>query len=386
MNVLVLNSGSSSVKFKIINAKSLEVLGRGHVDGIGLDSCVFVLDGVSKKVLVKNHVDALSLIFKSVDKSLISAVGHRFVHGGVKFKAPVFVSDDVIRELDALCDLAPLHNPHNLSGIKASFKLLSVPQIVVFDTAFHSSLSEAAFTYALPRDLCVSNNIRKFGFHGIAHSYLLLKSQELLGLNKLNLITCHLGNGASIACIKNNKSIDTSMGFSPLQGLVMGTRSGDVDPCLALYLQKHLNMSCDDVSKLLNNESGLKGICGEADMRRVYDKVLDGDSNASLALEVFIFRIVHYIGAYIARMGDDVHAIVFSGGVGEGAFYVRKKVCDALKHLGVVIDYEKNMHNKGVIDKPLIISQFSSKVKILVIPANEELMIAFEVFKLLDSS
>jgi acetate kinase len=386
LNVLVLNSGSSSVKFKVINAKSFEVLSSGHVDGVGLDSCVFILNGSSKRVLVKNHVDAISLILGSVDKSLIGAVGHRFVHGGDKFKVPVFVSDDVIFELESLCDLAPLHNPHNLSGIKASFKLLSVPQIVVFDTSFHSSLSESAFTYALPRDLCLSNNIRKFGFHGIAHSYLLLKSQELLGSSKLNLITCHLGNGCSITCIKNNVSIDTSMGFSPLQGLVMGTRSGDVDPCLALYLQKHLNMSCDDVGKLLNYESGLKGICGEADMRLVYEKMLDGDSNASLALEVFILRIVHYIGAYIARMGDDVHGIVFSGGIGEGAFYVRKKVCDSLKHLGVVIDYEKNMYNKGVINEPLIINQFSSKIKILAIPANEELMIALEVFRLLDSS
>ena len=382
MNVLVINCGSSSVKFKIINVLSQKSLVCGCVDGIGLSTCVFKLGSKSSKVKIKNHHDALSYILKKIDVSSIGVVGHRFVHGGVKYSGPVVVTKDVLKDLSSLKKLAPLHNSHNLAGIRVCMNLLDVPQVVVFDTAFHSAIPERASTYALPLSVSKKFNLKKFGFHGISHSYLSNEAHSLLGKKNLNLITCHLGNGCSVSCVKNGVSIDTSMGFSPLQGLVMGSRSGDIDPGIVIFLQEELGWSSKKISNFLNNKSGLLGLCGESDMRSVYEKVLSNDDSAALALDVFCYRIVHYIGAYIAHMGAETHAIVFSGGIGEGGFYVRKKVCNSLKHLGVLIDYEKNMYNKGVIDKPMVISDSKSSIKVLAIPTNEELMIALEAAKL----
>ncbi len=385
MNILVINSGSSSVKYKVINPSNRGIVARGHVDGIGLKSCVFKHGVESDNVFVKDHVEAISLILGKIDKSSIMAVGHRFVHGGSLFFEPVLVDDGVLKKLSSLCDLAPLHNPHNLEGIKACKKLLGVPQIVVFDTSFFKNLPQHASSYALPKEVASKFRIKKFGFHGISHKYLTQSSQDLLGREKVNIISCHLGNGSSVSCIKNNVCIDTSMGFSPLQGLVMGSRSGDIDPSLVVFLQKKLNLTADGVLDLLNNKSGLKGLCGASDMRIVYDRVLEGDEDAFLALDLFCYSVVKYIGAYLASMGGDTHALVFSGGIGEGGFFVRKKVCDSLKHLGVKIDYEKNMFNSGSFSKPAVISDESSKIKVLVIPTNEELMIAHEVVDVLNN-
>ena len=378
MKVLVINCGSSSVKYKIINVVNEKVVSQGRVEGIGLDSCVFKQNGSSKKVFVKNHDAALALILKNLDVSKIDVVGHRFVHGGSLYDSSVVLSPSVLKDLESLKDLAPLHNPHNLAGIKACVKLLDVPQVVVFDTSFYKDLPLKASTYALPFDFVQKHGLKKYGFHGISHKFLNRVACEFLGRDKVNVITCHLGNGASVSCIKHNVCIDTSMGFTPLQGLVMGSRSGDLDPGLVLYLQDKLRLSVGKVQTMLNKESGLKGLCGESDMRSVYKKVLDNDDRASLALDVFCHRLVHYIGAYLAIMDADTHAIVFSAGVGEGGFFVRKRVCNSLKHLGVVINFDKNMINDGQIVEPTIISDESSKIKILVIPTDEELMIALE--------
>ncbi len=379
MNVLVINSGSSSIKYKIINSVNKKVLSSGHVDGIGLDSCLLIKDGVSRSVFLESHSEALSLILEGVDRSLIDAVGHRFVHGGSMYVEPVIITGVVLDNLKKLVDLAPLHNPHNLEGIISCMNLLDVPQVAVFDTAFHSSIPVRASSYALPNKIVDEHNIKKYGFHGISHKYLMLEAKEMLGRESVNLITCHLGNGCSVSCIKRNLSIDTSMGFSPLQGLVMGSRSGDVDPGIILYLEDKLRLSSKDVCDLLNKKSGLKGLCGDSDVRKIYERVLSSDLEASRALDIFEYRLIQYIGAYLAIMGDETHALVFSGGVGEGAFYIRKKVALALKHLGVDIDFDKNMTSKGLIKKPTFINSESSKIKILVIPTNEELMIALEV-------
>lgn len=384
MNILVINSGSSSVKYKIINPENKKILSYGHVDGIGLDSCTFIKEDTSEKVFIKNHEDAIALVLNSVDKKSIDAVGHRFVHGGSKYSESIVVNNYVVEDLKSLIDLAPLHNPHNLAGIVAAKKLLDVPQVIVFDTAFHESIPKKANSYALPKKLVDEHGLKKFGFHGISHKYLAQEAKDLLGRENVNLITCHLGNGASVSCIKRGECVDTSMGFSPIQGLVMGSRSGDVDPGLIIYLQEKLKLSLTDIKKMLNKESGLKGICGESDMRKVYEKMLDNDSDASLALEIFIYRLVHYIGAYLALMQADTHAIIFSGGIGEGAFYVRKNVCFALKHLGISLNLDKNMYNNGLINKAMFINEDASKIKVLVIPTNEELMIAREVFDLIN--
>ena len=383
MNVLVINSGSSSLKFQVIDEAKRDVLLKGHVDGIGLDSCAFKFNGEVFDLSVKNHVEAIKLVLSKIDGFKIDVVGHRFVHGGTLYKESVIVSDKVLEDLEALASLAPLHNPHNLEGIRACMSVLDVPQVTVFDTSFHQTIPKYAATYALPKNLVEEHKIQKYGFHGTSHNYLMLEAKRLLGRGKVNLVTCHLGNGASVSCIKHSKCIDTSMGFSPLQGLVMGTRSGDVDPGLVLFLQEKLKMSSSDVCDLLNKKSGLLGLSNSSDMRDIYSKILDGDVDASLALDVFVYRLIHYIGAYFALMGEDVHAVVFSGGIGEGAFYLRKKVALMLKHLGVSIDFDKNMKNNGFITESSVISTSSSKVKLLVIPANEELLIALDCARLL---
>ena len=383
MNVLVINCGSSSVKFEVVDTSKKKCLVKGHVDGVGLDSCVFRFGDESEKVFLKNHDEALNLVLKKLDLSTIQGIGHRFVHGGSHYNKPVLLTSKVISDLEKLNELAPLHNPHNLAGIRACAGKTGVPQVAVFDTAFYSELPEKVYTYALHKDLIKKHKLRKYGFHGISHNYLVEQTKELLAREKINLISCHLGNGSSVSCIKNNKCVETSMGFTPLEGLVMGTRSGDVDPGLVLFLQNKLKLSNSDVNDLLNKKSGLKGLTGKSDMRSVYEDVLNNDNDASLALDIFCHRLVKYIGSYLAAMQDETHALVFSAGIGEGAFYVRKKVCDSLKHLGVVIDYDKNMADKGLIKKPKIISSSDSKIKVLVIPTYEELMIALETESLL---
>ncbi|MCC7574120.1 acetate kinase [Candidatus Woesearchaeota archaeon] len=380
MNVLVINCGSSSVKFKVINSVSRDVLVKGHVDGIGLDSCVLKLNGSETKLFVDTHESALKEIFKVVDVNVIDCVGHRVVHGGQKYVDSVIIDDDVVKAIGDLCDLAPLHNPANLQGIKACMSLLKgKKQVAVFDTSFHQSMAKDAFLYGVPLELYESFSVRKYGFHGISHSYLYGEVKRVLGRD-INVISCHLGNGASVACINQGRVVDTSMGFTPLDGLVMGTRSGGVDPGLLIYLQKIKDLGPDELCDFLNKESGLKGICGFSDVRVIHEKAELGDERCGLALDVFVWRLKHFIGAYLGLMRDRTDVLVFSAGIGEGAFYLRKKVCDELSHLGFWLDDDKNNRHD------LFISKDDSPIKIMVVPTDEELMIALEALKLVKST
>lgn len=342
MIILVLNAGSSSLKYKLFDSVNCDVLKEGLVENIGIKNPIF-----------KNHHDALESL--DIDFNSIDAVGHRVVHGGEKYSNSILIDETVLKGIEELISLAPLHNPANLEGIKLlQTKLGQTPQVAVFDTAFHSTMPKEAFLYALPIEMYEKNNIRRYGFHGTSHSYVLKRSAEILqkDVNNLNLITLHLGNGASVCAIENGKSIDTSMGFTPLEGLVMGSRSGDIDPAIVLYMQRELQLSLDEVDKILNKKSGLIGICHENDVRKIINAK---DDNAQLALSLMIRRIKKYIGAYLALLGK-VDAIVFTGGIGENSSYIRDKVLS---------------------------SKLFSGIDILVIKTDEELEIMHEVISVL---
>jgi acetate kinase len=376
MNVLVINSGSSSVKFKVVNSISRDVVLSGLVDGIGLDTCVFKVDGSERSLFVENHEDAIREVISVIDVDSIDCVGHRVVHGGQKYVEPVIIDDDVIRVIGELCELAPLHNPANLEGIRACMSVLGGKvQVAVFDTSFHQSMSKEAFLYALPLRDFEELGLRKYGFHGISHNFLYDEVKRILD-SDVNVISCHLGNGSSVACINKGKVVDTSMGFTPLDGLVMGTRSGSVDPGLLIYLEKVKRQGPEALCNYLNKDSGLKGICGFSDVRIIHEKADEGDEKCRLALDLFAWRLKHFIGAYLGLMQGKTDVLVFSGGIGEKAFYLRKKVCDDLSHLGFWLDDERNKNNE------LVISKDDSPVKVMVVPTNEELMIALETFKL----
>ena len=372
MNILVLNSGSSSLKVQLINSNSGEALHKGHVDGIGLATCKVIFDGKETIVNVKNHDAAIKNILKEIDLKKIDAIGHRVVHGGEKYSKATLVNSAVINEVKKLSKLAPLHNPPNLAGILACKKLLpKVKQVAVFDTAFHQTMPEHAYMYAIPKEYYKKYKIRKYGFHGTSHKYVMLEAQKILKKKSVNLITCHLGNGASICAIKNSKSIDTSMGFTPLQGLMMGTRSGDLDPEIVEFLSQNEKLTVSEVINILNKKSGLLGIDGDSDLRAVHDRVVKGDKKAKLGFDMFTYRILEYIGSYLTVVGN-VDAIVFTAGIGQGAWYLREKLAKSLVHLGIKIDTSKNKKHE------LVISEQGSKIKLLVIPTNEELMIAKE--------
>ncbi len=316
------------------------------------------------------------------DKSEISAVGHRVVHGGEAFQAPRIIDNAVILEIEKNTPLAPLHNPPNLTGIRVSQSIFpESTQVAVFDTAFHQTIPRHAYIYALPYVLYEKHRVRRYGFHGTSHAYVAEKTAEFLGqpLSNLNLITLHLGNGASMAAIKNGQCVDTSMGLTPLEGLVMGTRSGDMDPAIPFFLSNHLNMSLNDIDGLLNKESGLKGISGANDMRVVLNRAAAGDDLARLALEVYTYRIKKYIGAYVAVLGR-LDALIFTGGIGENAPAVRELSCKDLTCMNIEIDSEKNNSSGNLLRQ---ISSSDSKVKVLVVPTNEELKIARETKKVL---
>lgn len=342
MKIAVINSGSSSLKFKLFDMKNNRVIKTYTVEHIGEEGHPY-----------KNHHEALESI--DVDLTSLDAIGHRVVHGGEYFKKATRIDYKVVQKIDELSSLAPLHNPANLEGIVLAIKKApKVSQIAVFDTAFHATMPQEAYMYALRYDMYEKYNIRRYGFHGTSHSYLLKESAKRLGkkVEALNIITLHLGNGASICAIEKGKSIDTSMGFTPLEGLVMGSRSGDIDPSIVLYMQRELKMSVEEIDFELNHNSGLRGICGSNDIRSI---VRSSDAKAKLALDMMIRRVQKYIGSYMALL-DRVDAVVFSGGIGENSLYVRKKVMDK------------------ALFKPL---------KTLVIPTNEELEIANECVKLL---
>jgi acetate kinase len=374
LNILVLNVGSSSVKYALFSKESC--LFRGIVERIGSDS-QHIHEGTKKAIKVKTHTEAIRLIIQLLEKEgiKIAAVGHRVVHGGL-ISETRRINSALINNLKNVAELAPLHEFPEIRGIEICSKLFRVPQVAVFDTAFHQTMPERAYTYALPSKLTSEYNIRRYGFHGINHNYMAQEACRLLKKNirKQKIITCHLGNGCSITAINKGKSIDTSMGFTPLEGLVMGTRCGDIDPAIITFLMEHELYSTDEVEHILNKKSGLLGLSGRSnDVRELLKK---NDARSKLALEVFVYRAAKYIGSYIAAL-DGVDIIVFSAGIGENAHQLRERILKNFGFVGLKLNKKKNKKNE------IIISDSRSKVKVLAIPANEELMMAREVKKVL---
>lgn len=400
MNLLVVNAGSSSVKFTCMNGEDLVVLASGSVERIGLTETRFHYkrpgsEKITEEAAVKTTRQAVTLIASylcdaklGVMKSLeeIVAVGHRVVHGGEQITAPALIDDRVKRVIRECFAVAPLHNPPNLEGIEACEAILpGIPQVGVFDTAFHSTMPPSAYLYALPIELYRNDRLRRYGFHGTSHKYVSHEAARYLsrGIDSLKIITCHLGNGSSIAAVKGGRCVDTSMGFTPLEGLIMGTRCGDLDPAIIFYLLERKHMTVAEVNELLNRKSGILGLAaiGSSDLRDVERKITEGHAQARAAFEAFCYRIRKYIGAYMAALGG-VDAIVFTAGIGENSERVRASVCGGLEGLGIVLDTEKNAslnHSKGDISKP------ESRVRVLIIPTDEELQIARETLEVLSS-
>ena len=396
MKILVLNCGSSSIKYKLFEMPSKEVLAQGGIEKIGLpDSFLkLTLPNGEKKIIersIQEHTSGVQMIFDVLtdaefgvvkDLSEIEAVGHRVLHGGSKFSESVVINQDVINAIEECCDLGPLHNPANLKGIYAVQKLMpQVPQIAVFDTAFHQTMPEHAYLYPIPYELYEKYGVRRYGFHGTSHRYVSKRVCEYLNIpvEGSKIITCHIGNGGSIAAVKDGKCIDTSMGMTPLEGLMMGTRSGDIDAGAVLYIMKKEGLTPDQTSDLLNKKSGVLGMFKRSsDMRELEDAVARGEELAIRTENMYFYRITKYIGAYAAAMGG-VDVILFTGGVGENQATARAGVCKTLGFLGVELDMEKNK----VRSKEAIISTENSKVTVCVIPTDEELMIATDTMELL---
>ena len=392
MKILVLNSGSSSIKFQVIDTQTHQVLAKGVAERIGIKGSRikyirpnqpevhFEGDILDHQIAIEYVLGILKSEQYGIVKDLseIEAVGHRVVHGGEKFKQSVLITDEVIKQIEIVSDLAPLHNPANLKGIYAISALLpGVPQVAVFDTAFHQTMPQHAYMYALPYSLYNLYKIRRYGFHGTSHKYVSHKAAEFLNLpyEKQKIISLHLGNGASAAAIKSGQSVDTSMGMTPLEGLIMGTRSGDLDVGAFVYILRKEQITPQVGSILLNKHSGVLGISGiSPDMREIEQAAADGNERAQLALDMYAYRVKKYIGAYTAAM-NGLDILIFTGGIGENSVLVRKMVCDELSYLGIKLDNEKN---KQAIGKQAIISTDDSKVKVVVIPTNEELMIALD--------
>lgn len=390
-NILAINAGSSSLKFQLIQMPEEKVLAKGLVERIGLHDSIFSFEvnGDKSQIVtdIPDHGDAverllaklaLSGVIRTLDE--IHAIGHRVVHGGERFSDSVQITDKVIQEIEEISDLAPLHNPANLTGIMAFWNVLpNVPMVAVFDTAFHQTMPEKSFLYSLPYEYYKKYGIRKYGFHGTSHKYVSGRAAELLGvpLVQLRLISCHLGNGASITAIDHGKSIDTSMGFTPLAGITMGTRSGNVDPALIPYIMEKTGKSANDVIDVLNKKSGMLALSGiSSDLREIEEQALTNE-RAELALEVFASRIHKHLGSYAARMSG-VDAIIFTAGVGENSSIIREKVLTGLEFMGVYWDPSLN----AVRGKEAFINYPHSPVKVLVIPTNEEIMIARDTLRL----
>ncbi|PWL62524.1 MAG: acetate kinase [Bacteroidales bacterium] len=390
MNILVLNCGSSSVKYKLIDVDSKKTLAEGGVEKVGLPGSFlkFKLPDGEKKTIempIPDHKKAINDILniltdptygciKSFDE--INAVGHRVVHGGEKFNKSVKIDDEVIAKIKECYDVAPLHNPANMTGIEAITELMpGVPQVAVFDTAFHQTMPKEAYMYALPYELYEKYAIRRYGFHGTSHRYVSRRACDFLGLpyDKQRVITCHIGNGGSITAVLDGKSVDTSMGLTPVEGLMMGTRVGDVDPGALTFIMDKEHLTTKELSDLINKKSGVAGISGiSSDMRDIDAAIEKGDERAKLALDMYIYRIIKYVGAFAAVL-NGVDVIVFTGGVGENQQILRKRVCDHLTYMGVKIDDEVNFSSRG---EEKLISAPDSAVKVVVIPTDEELMIA----------
>lgn len=396
MKILVLNCGSSSLKYQLFNMDNERVLAQGVVERIGLNNSILThKKGEEEKYKInidfKNHKEALTKVLQlltskeqGVLKSLneIHVVGHRVVHGGEKYSKAVLIDEDVKKSIKALFSLAPLHNPANLIGIEICEDIMkNTPMVALFDTAFHQSMNKEEYLYAIPYELYKENGIRKYGFHGSSHKYVSEKAAELLkkDIKDLKIISCHLGNGASICAIKDGKSFDTTMGFSPLDGLVMGTRSGSIDPTIPIYLMKNNNLSIEEVDNLLNKKSGVLGISEvSSDFRDIEEEAMKGNEKASLALDIFHYKIKTQIGSYIAAL-NGVDIIIFTAGVGENGPETREAILKDMEFFGIVLDKEKNKV-RGKIQE---ISAENSKVKVFVIPTNEELVIARETKKII---
>ena len=394
MNVLVINCGSSSLKYQLIDSQTEAVLAKGLCERIGIDGrLVYEKAGCDKEVTeaaMPTHKQAIQLVLEALvnpttgaiaDLSAIDAVGHRVVHGGEKFATSTVLTEEVIAVIEECNDLAPLHNPANLIGIRACQELMpNVPMVAVFDTAFHQTMPDVAYMYGLPYEYYEKYSVRRYGFHGTSHSYVSKRAADILGKDyaELKTIVCHLGNGASICAVNGGKSVDTSMGLTPLEGLIMGTRSGDVDPSILDFIAQKENLTLSEVMNVLNKKSGVEGISGvSSDFRDLAAAAKEGNHRAELAIDAFAYRVVKYIGAYVAAM-NGVDAICFTAGLGENDAATRAKIVANLGYLGIAIDEEAN----NIRGKEVVISTADSKVKVLTIPTNEELAICRETVAL----
>lgn len=389
--ILAINSGSSSLKFQLFEMPEEKVIAKGLVERIGIDNGIFTIEFNGEKIKdeldIPSHNFAIERLLskltelKIVDKvEEIEGVGHRVVHGGEYFDKSVVVTDEVLNKLDNIKDLAPLHNPANIMGVKAFQKVLpGVSNVLTFDTAFHQSMPKSTYLYAVPRDYYEKYGVRKYGAHGTSHRYIAKMAAELTGkdISKLKTISCHIGNGASICAIDGGKSVDTSMGFTPLSGLIMGTRTGDIDPATIPYITMKTGLDLKEIIHVFNNESGLKGLSAKSSDLRDIEVLRDTDKNAAEAIDVYITRIKEYIGSYAALM-NGVDVIVFTAGVGENAKWVREEVLEGVSFLGLNVDKERN----NIRGKVAEITTDDSKVKAFVIPTNEELVIAQDTYKL----
>ena len=393
MNVLVINAGSSSLKYQLLNPATGELLAKGLCERIGIDGRFTYKPQLEGKEAVKEaevamptHSEAIKTVLDALvdakngviaSMKEIDAVGHRVVHGGEKFAASVIITDEVMKTIEECNPLAPLHNPANIIGIKACQELMpGVPMVAVFDTAFHQTMPPVAYTYALPYEYYEKDKVRRYGFHGTSHKYVAGRAAAMLGKKpeELKLISCHLGNGSSVTAVDGGKSVDTSMGFTPLAGLPMGTRAGDLDAGILQYVMNKYGLSIDEMLNVLNKKSGVEGLSGvSSDFRDLENAAAEGNEKASLSREKFAYEVKKYVGAYAAAMGG-VDAIIFTAGVGENDKAIRAMVCKGLEYMGVKLDDEAN----SVRGKETVISTADSKVKVLLIPTNEELMIAMD--------
>lgn len=395
MKILVVNCGSSSLKYQLIDMTTKDTVGIGLVERIGLEGAVLTHRTASgeKEVItteIPNHTVAIELVLKALvsptygavkDLKEISAIGHRVVHGGENFAKSAIIDDAVMQAIQDCIELAPLHNPPNIAGIEACQKLMpGIPQVAVFDTAFHQTMPDYAYLYGLTYELYEKYKIRRYGFHGTSHKYVSQRAAALLGkpAEELKIITCHLGNGSSITAIKGGKSIETSMGFTPLQGLLMGTRSGDLDPAIVTYIMRKENLNPDQIDNFLNKKCGVLGVSGvSSDFRDIGNAADEGNYRAKLALEIFAYQARKYIGSYAAAL-NGVDAIIFTAGIGENSSSIRAAICENMSYLGVNIDPEKNKVRGVEAD----VSETNASCRVLVIPTNEELTIALDTFEL----
>jgi acetate kinase len=389
MKIFVINCGSSSLKYKLFDMRDEDVLAEGIIERIGIGNSFLkyeTKEGTDIKIEheIPTHKEGIELLIETLlsdehgvlkDMDEIKAVGHRVAHGGEKFAHSTLIDDEVMKEIEDISDLAPLHNPANLMGIEVCKELMpETSQVAVFDTAFHQTMPEEAYTYALPYEYYEKYGVRRYGFHGTSHGYVANRAAKIMDkkIEDLNIITCHLGNGASMAAVKKGKSVDTSMGFTPLEGLVMGTRCGDIDPAIIPFIMDKEDLEASEMDSVLNKESGLYGVSGvSSDMRDIEEAAEEGNNQARVALDIFNYRVKKYIGAYSAAMGG-VDAVIFTAGIGENAIETRKEILEGLEYMGIKVDKKAN----DIRGKEQIITTADSRVKAMVIPTNEELVIA----------